>query len=152
VLARAQQAADEGDDAYLDATVKESMRLHPVIRNVARYLTEPVRVAGYDLPAGVTVFPSIMLVQHTARLWPSPQEFRPERFLDGNPPSTTWFPFGGGIRRCLGAGLAGVESQAVLKTVLRGYDIAPDGSREQPKTRNITTVPSRGARVVLTPR
>lgn len=152
VLARAQQAADDGDDAYLDATVKESMRVHPVIRNVARYLTEPVRVGGYDLPAGVTVFPSIMLVQHTARLWPSPQEFRPERFLDGNPPSTTWFPFGGGIRRCLGAGLAAVESQAVLKTVLRTYDVAPDGSREQPKTRNITTVPSRGARVVLTRR
>jgi cytochrome P450 len=149
VLARAQQAADEGDDAYLDATVKESMRLHPEIRNVARYLTEPVHVAGYELPAGVTVFPSIMLVQHTARLWPSPQEFRPERFLEGNPPSTTWFPFGGGIRRCLGAGLAGVESQAVLKTVLRSYDVAPDGARERPKTRNITTVPSRGARVVL---
>jgi len=152
VLARAQQAADENDDAYLDATVKESMRVHPVIRNVARFLTEPVRVGGYDLPAGVTVFPSIMLVQHTARLWPSPQEFRPERFLGANPPPATWFPFGGGIRRCLGAGLAGVESQAVLKTVLRAYDVAPDGARERPKTRNITTVPSRGARVVLTPR
>lgn len=152
VLARTQRAADEDEDAYLDAAVKESMRLHPVIRNVARLLTEPTRVGGYDLPAGVTVFPSILLVQHTARLWPSPQEFRPERFLGANPPSTTWFPFGGGIRRCLGAGLAGVEAQAVLKTVLRANDVHPDGARERPKTRNITTVPSRGARIVLTPR
>ncbi len=152
VLARAQRAVDEGEDAYLDATVKEAMRMHPVIRNVARYLTEPVRIGDYELPAGVTVFPSMTLVQHAPRLWPAPEQFRPERFLGANPPSTTWFPFGGGIRRCLGAGLAGVESLAVLKTVLRAYDIAPAGRRESPKTRNITTVPSRGARLVVTRR
>ena len=125
------------------------MRLHPVIRNVARLLTEPAHVGGYDLPEGVTVFPSIMLVQHTPRLWPSPEEFRPERFLGANPPSTTWLPFGGGIRRCLGAGLAGVESLAVLRTVLREFDVTADGAPERPKTRNITTVPSAGARIVL---
>ena len=152
VLARARRAADEGDDAYLDATVKEAMRLHPVIRNVARYLTEPVRVAGYDLPAGVTVFPSIMLVQHAPRLWPAPEQFRPERFLEGNPPSSTWFPFGGGIRRCLGAGLAGVEANAVLKAVLREFDVAACGPRDVPRRRNITTVPSRGARIVISRR
>jgi cytochrome P450 len=155
VQARAQQAAedDASDGAgYLDATLKESMRLHPVIRSVARYLNEPAHVAGYDLPAGVTLFPSIMLVHHTPSLWPSPEAFRPERFIGANPSSTTWFPFGGGIRRCLGAGLATVEGQAVLTTVLRRFDIAADGEREHPTTRNITTVPSRGARVVVTPR
>lgn len=156
VQTRAQQAADDSVSnegaAYLDATLKESMRLHPVIRAVARYLNQPARVAGYDLPAGVTVFPSIMLVHHTPRLWPSPEAFRPERFLGSNPPPATWFPFGGGIRRCLGAGLAGVEGQAVLTAVLRRFDIAPDGGREHATTRNITTVPSRGARVTVTPR
>jgi cytochrome P450 len=153
VQARARQAADDASGGgYLDATLKESMRLHPVIRSVARYLTQPTRVAGYDLPAGVTVFPSIMLVHHTPALWPSPGAFRPERFLGANPPSTTWFPFGGGIRRCLGSGLAMVEGQAVLTSVLRRFEIAAGGGRERPTTRNITTVPSRGARIVATAR
>jgi cytochrome P450 family 135 len=148
VLARVQRAADEDDDAYLEATVKEAMRLRPVIRNVARRLAAPARVAGYDLPEGVIVFPSILLVHQTSRVWPSPGDFRPERFLGKNPAPATWIPFGGGIRRCLGAGLATVEAKAVLKTVLRNLDIAPVGRPEWAKTRNITTVPARGARLV----
>ncbi|MGH8960459.1 MAG: cytochrome P450 [Jatrophihabitantaceae bacterium] len=152
VLTRVQRAADADEDAYLDATVKEAMRRRPVIRNVARRLAAPARVAGYDLPEGVIVLPSILLVHRTSRLWPSPGEFRPERFLDGNPPPATWIPFGGGIRRCLGAGLATVEARAVLKTVLRSVDISPVGRPEWPRTRNITTVPARGARLLISRR
>jgi cytochrome P450 len=152
VLARVQRAADEDDREYLEATVKEAMRRRPVIRNVARRLNAPARVAGYDLPAGIVVFPSILLVHRTPRLWPSPVDFRPERFLEGNPPPATWIPFGGGIRRCLGAGLAMVEAQAVLQTVLRHVDIAPVGRPEPSRTRNITTVPALGARLRVTPR
>ncbi|TAM90323.1 MAG: cytochrome P450, partial [Jatrophihabitans sp.] len=152
VLARVRRAVDEGDGGYLEATVKEALRRRPVIRNVARRLNAPARVAGYDLPAGVVVFPSILLVHRTARLWPSPADFRPERFLAGNPPPATWIPFGGGIRRCLGAGLAAVEAQAVLTTVLAGLDIAPAGPPERSRTRNVTTVPARGTRLILTPR
>jgi cytochrome P450 family 135 len=152
VLAKVQRAADEDDGAYLEATVKEAMRLRPVIREVARRLTVPTRVAGYDLPAGVVVFPSIVLVQRRSALWPAPDEFRPERFLEGNPPPATWIPFGGGIRRCLGAALAMAEAQAVLKTVLRLVDIAPAGRPERTKMRNITAVPARGARIVSRPR
>ena len=152
VLAKVQRAADENDTAYLEATVKEVMRRRPVIRNVARRLNAPARVAGHDLPAGVVVFPSILLVHRTSRLWPSPGDLRPERFLESNPPPATWIPFGGGIRRCLGAGLAMVEAQAVLQTVLRHLDIAPVGRPEPSKTRNITTVPARGARLRVTPR
>ena len=147
LLARVQRAADEGDDAYLEATIKESMRLRPVIRNVARRLTEPTRVGGYDLPAGVVVFPSIALVHQRADVWDEPEQFRPERFLGANPPPATWIPFGGGLRRCLGAGLANVESVAVLKVVLRTVDLAPVGRPEREKIRNITTVPGRGARL-----
>jgi cytochrome P450 family 135 len=116
---------------------------------VARRLAAPARVAGYDLPEGVIVFPSILLVHQTARLWPSPGDFRPERFLGKNPVPATWIPFGGGIRRCLGAGLATVEAKAVLKTVLRNVDISPVGRPEWSKTRNITTVPARGARLLI---
>jgi cytochrome P450 len=152
LFARVQRAADENDEAYLEATVKEAMRLRPVIANVARRLAKPVRVGGYDLPAGVVVFPSIQLVQMREDVFPAPEEFRPERFLNGNPPPTTWIPFGGGLRRCLGASLATIEAQSVLKAVLQRVDIAPYGSPERSKTRNVTTVPGRGARIVSFPR
>ena len=85
LLARVQRAADEGDEDYLEAVVKEAMRLRPVIRNVARRLAKPVTVAGYDLPAGVVVFPSIHLVQHSEDVWDDAAEFRPERFLGAQP-------------------------------------------------------------------
>jgi cytochrome P450 family 135 len=148
LLARVQRAADENDEAYLEATVKEAMRLRPVIANVARRLNKPVRVAGYDLPAGVVVFPSIQLVQRREDVFDEAGEFRPERFLNGSPPPATWIPFGGGLRRCLGASLAMVEAQVVLKAVLHRVDIAPGGAPERSKTRNITTVPARGAQLV----
>ncbi len=152
LLARVQRAADEGDEAYLEAVVKESMRLRPVIGEVARRLTRPTTVAGYDLPAGVVVFPSIELVHRRPGSYPSPRTFRPERFLGSTPPPATWIPFGGGIRRCLGAALAMVEAKAVLKVVLRRVDIAPVGRPEWPRARNVTTVPARGARIVARPR
>ena len=146
---RVQQAADDHDEDYLEAVVKESMRLRPVIGQVARRLAQPVRVAGYDLPAGIIVFPSIMLVQRTPSVFPSPDEFRPERFLESSPPPATWIPFGGGIRRCLGAALAMVEAQAVLPAVLQRVDVQPVGREEATKIRNITAVPARGARVTV---
>lgn len=152
VLRAARRAADDGDEDYLDAVVKESMRLRPVISNVARRLAKPVTVAGHELPAGVVVFPSIVLVQHDGTLYPQPDEFRPERFLGGAPAPGTWIPFGGGIRRCLGASLAQIEAVAVLKAVLQRVDLAPAGRPETARSRNITTIPSRGGRVVSRPR
>jgi cytochrome P450 len=152
LLARVQRAADENDEAYLEATVKEAMRLRPVIDSVARRLNKPVQIAGYDLPAGVVIFPSIQLVQRREEIFAAAGEFRPERFLGKNPPPATWIPFGGGLRRCLGAALATVEAQAVLKAVLQRVDLAPGGPVERAKTRNITTVPARGARLVSFPR
>jgi cytochrome P450 len=152
LLGKVQRAADEGDDDYLEATIKEAMRLRPVIGSVARRLAKPATVAGYDLPPGVVIFPSILLVHRREEVFDDASAFRPERFLGQNPPPATWIPFGGGIRRCLGASLAMVESVAVLKTVLRLVDIAPAGPPEMSKTRNITTVPARGARIVAFPR
>ena len=152
LMRRVQRAADENDEDYLEAVVKESMRLRPVIGSVARRLNKPARVAGYDLPAGVVVFPSITLVQRRGEIFAEPDEWRPERFLNGNPPPATWIPFGGGIRRCLGAALAMVEAQAVLKAVLQRVELTPAGRPEWSKTRNITTVPARGARVISRPR
>ncbi len=152
LLARAQRAADEDDETYLEAVVKESMRLRPVITSLARRLNKPARVAGYDLPAGVVVLPSVALAHRRAAVFASPDQFRPERFLGASPPPGTWIPFGGGIRRCLGAALAMVEAKAVLKAVLSRVDVAPGGRTEWSRTRNITTVPARGARISVRPR
>jgi cytochrome P450 len=158
-LARAQRAADAADpDAadgkgYLEAVLKESMRLHPVIPMVARYLMQSATIGGYHLPRGTSVGPSILLTHARADLHREPERFRPERFLEGEVAPHTWIPFGGGVRRCIGAGFSLMEGVAVLREVLRRYDVAlPQGSRDEPKVRNITSVPRYGARILVTPR
>ena len=127
--------------------------MRPVIYEVARKLTEPVDVGGYRLPAGAVAAPAIGLVQADPGNHADPLEFRPERFLDGQPPANSWIPFGGGVRRCLGAGFSLLESATVLGEILRRYDVRADQRRpERPHARNITLVPARGARIVATPR
>ncbi|HEX4722331.1 MAG TPA: cytochrome P450 [Pseudonocardiaceae bacterium] len=152
-LAAAQRAADEHDEEYLSAVAKEALRKRPVIYEVARKLTESVDIGGYRLPAGSVVAPAIGLVQTDPANYPEPDEFRPERFVDAQPAANTWIPFGGGVRRCLGAGFSLMEASVVLGEVLRRYDVRPDRARqEQQRARNITLVPARGARIVVTPR
>ncbi len=148
VLARAVRAADEGDDVYLDAIVKESLRVRPVLSDVARRLAEPVELAGHRLPAGVTVAPAIGLVQRSARHYPDPLTFDPDRMVGATLSPTTWLPFGGGGRRCLGATFAQVEMRVVLREILRRVEVAPTSSRsERRRAKHITMVPHRGARI-----
>ncbi|MEP7738389.1 cytochrome P450 [Nocardioides sp. 31GB23] len=154
-LLRRSQAAADGDgaedDAWLEAVMKESMRLHPVIPMVVRTLMRPATIGGVDLPRGVTVGPSIIVAHQKSENHPDPEVFRPERFLGQNPPTNTWIPFGGGVRRCIGAGFAQMEGVAVLREVLRVHDVAtPTG--DVPKVRNITSVPRGGARIRVTRR
>ncbi|KMS90548.1 cytochrome P450 [Prauserella rugosa] len=152
-LAEATRAADAFDEKHLEAVVKEAMRLHPVISEVARVVTRDVEIGGYRIPAGHTVMPSITIVQHDPAHHDDPMAFRPERFTEGGPAAGTWFPFGGGVRRCLGAGFSLLESVVVLGELLRHWHLAPDRARREPaKPRNITMVPGRGARLVVTPR
>jgi cytochrome P450 len=153
LLARAQQAADGEDELYLQALAKESMRLHPVLYEVARRLTEPIELDGCPVPAGATVVPAIGLVHADPRHHRQPERFDPGRFLGGQPVPGSWIPFGGGARRCLGAGFALLEASVVLGEVLRRYDLSAEGSRpERPRARHITLAPSRGARVTLSRR
>ena len=147
-LRRARQAADAGDEAYLTAVVKETLRLRPVIYEVARRLNAPVEVAGYRLPKGIVVFPAIGLVQRNPEVYAAPDDFHPGHFLTGQPPPATWIPFGGGIRRCLGAGLSMLEATTMLRVVLSTVDLRPARRPEGTRPRNITLVPSRGTRVV----
>lgn len=148
LLERTAQAAASGDDAWLDAVCKESLRSRPVVFEVGRKLTEPVELAGYHIPAGVMLAPSINLVHHDARYYPEPEEFRPERFLDQRPDQSVWFPFGGGIRRCLGATFAQVEMRTVLREVLREVELAPTTAPDEAvRVRHVTLVPRHGAMV-----
>ncbi len=151
---RARDAATSGDTDHLEAVLKESMRLHPVIPMVVRHLMEPVTIGGIDLPAGTNVAASIILAHEDEEQHRGAATFRPERFLEGEVAANTWIPFGGGVRRCIGAGFSLMEGVAVLREVLSGYDVAlPVGARpEQPRVRNITSVPRHGARIVVTPR
>lgn len=153
VRARARQAADSGDGEYLEAVAKEAMRLHPVIYEVARRVTQPVQLAGYRIRAGATVVPAIGLVQLSPEHHHEPEFFDPTRFLGEQLPTNAWIPFGGGVRRCLGAGFALTEARVILGEVLRRFDIEPDRAETEPaRARNITLAPARGARVILTPR
>ena len=152
-LGRARRAADEGDDGSLEAVVKESMRLHPVIPMVVRHLMQPATIGGRELPAGTNIGPSILISHAREDNFEAHEEFRPERFLDGAPAPNTWIPFGGGVRRCIGAGFSLMEGVAVLREVLRVYDVAlPAGPADYPRVRNITSVPRHGARIVVTAR
>jgi cytochrome P450 len=138
------------DDDYLDAVVKETLRVRPVIVDVARKLTRDVEIGGWQLPAGTMVLPAIAALHARADLYPAPEEFRPERFLSEGAESYAWIPFGGGVRRCIGAAFAQVEMRVVLREVLRRVRLRADSTRpERPQIRHVTVVPSRGCRVVV---
>jgi cytochrome P450 len=149
LLARAREAARTDDDDYLEAVLKEAMRLHPVIPMVVRTLTRPTTVGGWDLPAGATVGPSILIAHSRPDNHVDPERFDPSRFLGQNPPVNTWIPFGGGLRRCIGAGFSLMEGVAVLRAVLTEYDVTAVGP-DRPQVRNITSVPRHGSRIRVT--
>jgi cytochrome P450 family 135 len=129
------------------------MRLNPVIYEVARTLTEDVELGGYRIPAGYTVLPGIGPVHADPDQHADPQMFRPERFLDGSATPATWLPFGGGVRRCLGAGFALLEAATILRKVLLTYRVAPARTRpEKTQARHIVLAPSHGARIMAHPR
>jgi cytochrome P450 family 135 len=151
LLARCQDAATNGDDEFLDAVVKESLRLHPVIPMVVRTLMQPATIGGWDLPRGTTVGPSIIIAHQREDNHADPDTFDPDRFLGHNPPTNTWIPFGGGVRRCIGAGFSLMEGVAVLREVFATYDVTAVGD-DEPKVRNITSVPRHGARIRVTTR
>ena len=141
------------DDEYLDAVVKETLRVRPVVADVARVLKQPIVLAGYPLPAGTLVLPGITAVHMRADLYPEPHEFRPERFMGGGAESYSWIPFGGGVRRCIGASFAQVEMRVVIREVLRRVTLRAVSERpERPKIRHVTVVPARGCRVIVAER
>jgi cytochrome P450 len=139
-----------GEDAYLTATIQETLRLRPVISIVIRRLTEEVELGGFRIPAGHSVVPAIHLIHRDPEIYPEPERFLPERFLEEPPGTYTWIPFGGGVRRCLGAAFAQFEMAVVLRELVKRRDVAP--ARPEPERnfrRAITETPRHDAEVVL---
>jgi cytochrome P450 len=140
----------DDDGSYTDAVIRETLRVRPVIVDVARKLTAPLSIGGYDLPAGTLVLASITGLHARADLYPDPEAFRPERFVDEPVGTYTWIPFGGGVRRCLGAAFAQEEMRIVLREIATRADLRPARAKqERPRMRNVTIAPEHEARVVL---
>jgi cytochrome P450 len=146
------EAVRSGQDAEqaIEATITEGMRVRPVIPMVGRRVAVPWRIGDYAVPAGTPISMSILLLHHRDDVYPQPHAFRPERWLAHKPGTYEWIPFGGGIRRCLGAALAMAEQRVVLEAMARRLDLeADDPEPERAVHRNVTMIPSRGARVVV---
>jgi cytochrome P450 len=149
---RLRAAVRDDDDraAVIEATIHEGMRSRPVIPVIGRRVTVPWQLGEYGVEADTPVLMSILLVHHREDVYPDPFAFRPERFLHRKPGTYEWIPFGGGIRRCLGATLAMAEQRVVLEAVARRTDlIAEDPAPERAVHRNVTMIPGRGARVIM---
>jgi cytochrome P450 len=150
-LSRLTAEVKAGDGEYMDAVIKETLRVRPVVTEVFRAPAEPVELGGYRFEPGVQLAASILLVQLDPELYPpDPHAFRPERFLDGAPEPYTWVPFGGGVRRCLGAAFAQLEMKVVIAAILRRAQLrAPRTRSEKARFRGVTVLPSRGGEAVV---
>jgi cytochrome P450 len=153
-LAQLIEEIDAGEgDTYLRAVIRESLRLRPVVPLAGRRLTSELRVNGWTLEPGTDVTPAIWLTHTRADLYPEPFAFKPERFLDNPPTTYGWVPFGGGVRRCLGAAFAEFEMRVVLTEMLRRRTLSAAGDGPERVTRrNVTFSPLHGTRVLATPR
>ena len=150
VFARLTASLADGDD-YLDAVVEESLRIRPTIHDVGRRLGEPLQTSNGTLAPGTAVFASVHLLHRRDDLFPQPRTFRPERFLGEDRPSTyAWIPFGGGMRRCLGAAFAQYEMRRVLRTIIRHAELRPATDHPEPlQRRPVTVVPRNGTPALL---
>ena len=150
-LERLTAELERKDETYLDAVIKETLRLRPVVPDVGRTLVRATRIGTTTFPAGTSVTPSILLAHRRPDAYSDPDRFRPERFLGNDPPELlAWLPFGGGFRRCIGAGFATLEMRVVLRTVLDNCGLAPAHSRqERQQRRAVTLQPRHGTRVTV---
>jgi cytochrome P450 len=153
-LARLQEEVLAGEGgAYLDAVIKETLRLRPPVSVVVRRLLKPATLGGYELPGGTLVAPCVYLVHNSAEIYDDPGSFVPERFLERRAAVPTWIPFGGGARRCLAASYAEQEMKRVVRTVLEEVELKPVESRSERVARSaIAFSPAQHGLVVARPR
>jgi cytochrome P450 len=145
------RSSDSAVDEHVEAAVYEGMRVRPVIPFIVRMVKRRWQLGEFVVPADTPVAVNIVALHHREDVYPDPFAFRPERFLGGQKPGTyTWIPFGGGIRRCLGASLAMAEQRVVLRAITARTDLrAADAAPERALQRNVTTIPRHGCRVIV---
>lgn len=154
MLARLLEEVQAGErEDYLDAVVKETLRLCPAVPVVMRRLVEPMEIDGYRIPADTIVAPCVYLMHRRPDLYDDPERFLPDRFLDGRAPTYSWIPFGGGVRRCVAASFAPLEMRRVIQTVLEEVELRPAISGSEGPTRSsVSFAPDGGATVIATRR
>ncbi|OFB35721.1 cytochrome P450 [Mycolicibacterium sp. (ex Dasyatis americana)] len=146
--ADASAAGDPAGDEYLDAVIKETLRIRPVLFSSGRVLKESIEIGGYQLPSDIMVDPAIGLVHASAEVYRDPERFDPDRMVGAALSPTTWLPFGGGNRRCLGATFAMVEIRLVLREILRRVELGTtDAADEKQRAKHVTFVPHRGGMI-----
>jgi cytochrome P450 len=152
VMERLRASLASNDQSYLDAVVKETLRVRPVVPGIGRVVRgEPFELGDYVIPEGVEINPSIAAIHRRPDCYPEPQKFQPERFLGSDSPDNfTWVPFGGGTRRCLGASFASFEMRVVIRRVVERTSLSTVGRPEKALRRGVTIVPKRGVRVMQT--
>ncbi len=143
------EVASGGEGRYARAVVQETLRLCAPVPVVVRRLLEPMRLGGHDLPAGTTVAPCIYLIHRDRDVYPQPQRFLPERFLDEQPGTYTWIPFGGGVRRCLAADFATREMREVMRTIISAVELRPADPRSEGATRSAISFGPAGQSLVI---
>lgn len=141
------------DDTFADAVLNETLRLRPPVPLLVRRLRTPLTLGGHHLPTGSNVCPCTLLTHRDPRLYTDPWAFDPQRFLTNKPPAHEWFPYGAGIRRCIGASFAQLEARTILQEITRTVRLTPtDPQPEPPKTRAIVLIPRHGTRLKLSTR
>ncbi len=150
VLERLVAEVDEGGKAFREATIREVQRLRPVIAFAGRFTMRPFEVGGYRIPPGVLIGLSAILTHLDAGLFPDPHRFDPQRFLGVTPGTYSWIPFGGGIRRCIGASFAHMELDVVLRVLLERVELLPTGAPPEPwRFKGVAWSPAAGGRAVV---
>lgn len=150
VLERLREEANEGGKSLREATIREVLRVRPVVSFAGRYARKPFELAGYRLPVGARILLAAILTHYDPNLFPAPDRFEPDRFLEALPETYSWIPFGGGIRRCIGASFAHMEMDVVLRVLLERVDLLPTTDPpERPAFRGVVWAPGRGARIAV---
>ena len=150
VLRRLVEEADEGGKALREATIREVLRARPVVSFAVRYTRKPFELGDYRLPVGTRILLAAILTHYDPHLFAHPDRFDPDRFLGATPDTYSWIPFGGGVRRCIGASFAQMEMDVVLRVMLQQLELLPSSEpEEQPSFRGIVWVPSEGGRLVM---
>ncbi|MBI5310359.1 MAG: cytochrome P450 [Actinobacteria bacterium] len=154
VMRRATEEAKAGGYEYIDAVIKESLRIRPAVSMAVRLVKQPIEIGGYELPAGVAIGANLFVTHRNPEIYPDPLAFKPERFLDNGPDTYSWYPFGGGTRRCLGASFAMFEMRTILSAILRRAELrSPDGPGAKPerivRRAVVTLAPRRDTRTVV---